>query len=148
MRLLVCGTRDGVLHAALVDVLCEVGREAGLRGDRVVLIHGDARGVDTQAANIGERLGWWVWPCPAEWEAQGRAAGGSRNQRMLDEGRPELVIACPGPRSRGTWDMVRRAQQAGVPTQVYSSRGRAEPLRLISSSEARRVAVQLELGER
>lgn len=47
----------------------------------------------------------------AEW-ADGPSAGPARNQRMLNEGKPDLVIAFPG--GRGTADMVRRAKEAGV----------------------------------
>jgi hypothetical protein len=43
----------------------------------------------------------------------GRAARPIRNQRMLDEGKPDLVVAFPG--GRGTTDMIRRAERAGVP---------------------------------
>lgn len=46
-------------------------------------------------------------------EAYNAAAGGIRNQRMLDEGKPDLVLAFPG--GKGTADMVRRARKAGVP---------------------------------
>lgn len=43
-----------------------------------------------------------------------------RNQRMLDEAAPDLVLAFRNEgRSRGTDDMVRRAKKAGVPTVVY-----------------------------
>jgi hypothetical protein len=54
-------------------------------------------------------------PCSvymADWDGLGRKAGPIRNQRMLDEGKPDLVIAFPG--GRGTADMVRRAREAGV----------------------------------
>lgn len=46
----------------------------------------------------------------------GKAAGPIRNQRMLDEGKPDLVVAFPG--GRGTADMVRRAKAAGVPVRL------------------------------
>lgn len=49
--------------------------------------------------------------CEADW-SQGRKAGPLRNQKMLDEFKPDLVIAFPG--GRGTADMVRRAKAAGV----------------------------------
>ena len=49
---------------------------------------------------------------PADWKVRGRAAGHIRNQQMLDEGRPHLVVAFPG--GRGTADMVRRARAAGI----------------------------------
>ena len=37
---------------------------------------------------------------------------------MLDEGKPDLVIAFPG--GRGTFDMVSRAIEAGLPTEVVT----------------------------
>jgi hypothetical protein len=42
----------------------------------------------------------------------GRSGGPKRNQQMLEEGKPDLVLAFPG--GRGTADMVRRAP-SGVP---------------------------------
>ncbi|MEM9912925.1 MAG: hypothetical protein AAF922_19365 [Pseudomonadota bacterium] len=42
----------------------------------------------------------------------GRAAGPIRNKEMLDEGCPDLVVAFPG--GRGTANMVKQAQAAGV----------------------------------
>jgi hypothetical protein len=53
---------------------------------------------------------------PANWKKHGRAAGPMRNQQMLDEGKPDLVIAFPG--GSGTADMVRRAKAAGVPVET------------------------------
>lgn len=46
------------------------------------------------------------------------AAGGIRNKQMLNEGKPDLVIAFPTENSKGTWDMVRRAKRAGIETVV------------------------------
>jgi hypothetical protein len=51
----------------------------------------------------------------------GKAGGSSRNQQMLDEGKPDLVIAFPTKNSKGTWDMVRRAKKAGVETIIVES---------------------------
>src|SRR5262249_62369122 len=42
----------------------------------------------------------------------GHSGGSKRNQQMLEEGKPDLVLAFPG--GRGTADMVRRAQEAGI----------------------------------
>jgi hypothetical protein len=50
---------------------------------------------------------------PADWEKYGKAAGPIRNQQILVEGKPDLVVAFQG--GRGTANMVSRAQQAGVP---------------------------------
>jgi hypothetical protein len=48
----------------------------------------------------------------ADWTRLGRAAGPIRNQRMIDEGKPDLVIGFEG--GRGTTDMLRRAAKAGI----------------------------------
>ena len=39
-------------------------------------------------------------------------AGFVRNQRMIDEGKPDLCVAFPG--GDGTADMVKRARAAGI----------------------------------
>ena len=43
----------------------------------------------------------------------GLSAGPARNQRMLDEGKPDAGIAFPG--GPGTADMTRRLKEAGIP---------------------------------
>jgi hypothetical protein len=48
----------------------------------------------------------------ADWESLGRKAGPIRNQRMLVEGKPDLVVAFPG--GNGTAGMVALARNAGV----------------------------------
>jgi len=50
----------------------------------------------------------------------GKRGGSSRNQQMLDEGKPDLVVAFPTKNSKGTYDMIRRAQKAGVETLVIT----------------------------
>lgn len=49
---------------------------------------------------------------PADWRKYGKSAGPLRNQQMIDEGKPDLVVAFPG--GTGTADMVRRAKAAGI----------------------------------
>jgi hypothetical protein len=59
---------------------------------------------------------------PAQWHKYGRAAGPIRNQQMLAEGKPDLVLAFHDDidGSRGTKDMVNRARRAGVKVEVIS----------------------------
>lgn len=112
--MLVCGGRDfldvGALNETL-DALASVVR-VGL------IIEGEAPGADTFAAVWAQTRGVDVARYPADWRAHGKAAGPLRNQRMLNEGKPDLVIAFPTARSRGTWDMVSKARYAGIPTWV------------------------------
>jgi hypothetical protein len=114
VRLLVCGGRDYVDQQAMFDFLDEL---AGvLRVD--VLIEGEQRGDDTLARDWAESRGIPIDPYPAEWDRYRSSAGMIRNQRMLREGQPELVVAFPTPKSVGTWGMVRIARMAGVTTWV------------------------------
>ena len=93
-----------------------------------VVVHGAASGADTIAKQWAESVGIRDEPYPANWSdlsqpgavvrtnRGGRQydarAGSRRNQRMLDEGRPDLVVAFPG--GNGTADMVKRARAAGL----------------------------------
>ena len=49
---------------------------------------------------------------PAEWKKHGKAAGPIRNRKMLQDGKPDLVLAFPG--GRGTANMVELATDAGI----------------------------------
>lgn len=66
------------------------------------------------ARQFAEKMSHWVKYVgyPAEWEAHGKAAGPIRNAHMLSDFKPDLVVAFPG--GRGTADMVKKAQDAGV----------------------------------
>lgn len=108
MRVLVCGGRDYRDKAFLWSVLDGLGPPAASE-----IISGMAPGADSYAAEWAQRFGFPLHKFHADWKTHGKAAGPIRNQRMLDEGKPDLVVAFPG--GRGTADMVRRARSAGVP---------------------------------
>ena len=95
--------------------LSRVDRKHGI----ATVIHGGARGADTVAARWAEAHSLEVVKFPADWQRHGRAAGGIRNQQMLDEGHPDAVVAFPG--GVGTADMVRRAKAAGLPVWEVSA---------------------------
>lgn len=78
-----------------------------------IVIHGDARGADTMGKTWAMNNGIYSVGIPALWSALGKAAGGRRNQAMLDIMKVEYVVAFPG--GNGTADMVRRAINAGIP---------------------------------
>lgn len=117
-RVLVCGGRGfndrDALHRAMLKHIPGVEvRPTGysLPGD-LVIIHGAAPGADSLAAEWAFDHMMRAEQFPADWKTHGRAAGPIRNQRMINEGRPDLVIAMAG--GRGTADMVRRARKAGI----------------------------------
>lgn len=112
MRVLVCGARDFTIESAVWGLLSDFLQVAKVE----VLIHGGAPGVDTIAGQWANERGIPVEVFPADWDASGRAAGPIRNQRMIDEGKPDVVFAING--GRGTADMLRRARRAGIPSIV------------------------------
>jgi hypothetical protein len=77
-----------------------------------VLIHGAASGADAHADSWAKSKGVPVEPYKANWKLHGKAAGPKRNQRMIDEGKPDRAVSFPG--GRGTADMVKRIQAAGI----------------------------------
>ena len=79
------------------------------------MIDGDQRGADRMAGRWARLRGIENLIFTADWAKRGKGAGPIRNQRMLDEGRPDLVVAFLG--GKGTTDMVRRAERAGVAVQ-------------------------------
>ena len=112
-RVLVTGGRGYPHCEAVFERLATCRQEAARNGLNLVVIHGDCpTGADHWAALWCRREGIEERRFPAQWDLHGRSAGPTRNQRMLDEGRPDLVLAFPG--GRGTADMVRRADTAGV----------------------------------
>lgn len=145
MRILVCGGRDyarvdkyyGCPHDdqnykdALKEyehvqlVLSALARKHSKHYDEhdnwlpfdIVIIEGDAKGADRAASD------WAVCNYskhevyPADWQRHGKAAGPIRNRQMLNEGKPDLVVAFPG--GAGTAHMVSIAKVAGVEVIVY-----------------------------
>ena len=81
--------------------------------DPRVIAQGGASGADRLAALWCHERGRDCAEFRALWATCGRAAGPLRNQKMLDQWRPDAVVAFPG--GRGTDDMVRRAVAASVP---------------------------------
>src|SRR5262245_24499598 len=121
MRVLVCGGRDYADSQTLADTMSRLRAERGIS----VVIAGGARGADTLAEEWAKANGIECIVFHADWATLGRSAGPIRNKRMLDEGRPDLVVAFPG--GRGTSDMTRRALDAGIEVIVV---GEPRPLRL------------------
>jgi hypothetical protein len=112
-RVLVCGGRDYDDRDHIWNTLTAIP-------DVTCIIHGCATGADSEAMIVAEALGIKHAPFRADWRTHGKAAGPIRNQRMLDEGKPDLVVAFPG--GRGTADMVRRARLAGLPVRIIKER--------------------------
>lgn len=112
MRVLVCGGRDFDDWQMFTNaMILYVGRFRGPNPD-ITIIAGEAIGADFLAKVYAKCVKWSYEGFPADWKKHGKAAGSIRNQQMLDEGKPDLVIAFPG--GNGARDMVTRSKKAGV----------------------------------
>jgi hypothetical protein len=113
-RVLVCGSRtfsDGVAISTVLDGI------STLKGGRLTVIHGAAKGADQIAGMWADARGRTQTPFAADWVRYGKRAGYLRNQQMLDEGHPDVVWAFvdkPLESSKGTKMMVDIARTAGV----------------------------------
>ena len=121
MRVLVCGGRDFTDYPFFRDKMEEIALARFARMDadeygnflyKVTIISGGAKGADSLAADWAA-VNWSGYEeYRADWNKHGKAAGPIRNQKMLDEGKPDLVIAFLG--GNGTNDMINRAKKADI----------------------------------
>lgn len=112
-RVCVTGGRD-YQDADFVSYILD--QLVSIHGD-IVLIEGGATGADYHAREwYRAKYGKDPITVEAEWTKFGKAAGGIRNQRMLDEFKPDLVVIFPG--NSGTMDMYKRSRKAKAAGQL------------------------------
>ena len=128
IRLLVCGSRDFARSDGDDQEELIRAHRQGLTIEYHLrmfpnigkLIHGAAQGADRTAATIVRfklrMAGDNIISFPADWQRYGRAAGPIRNTQMLDEGRPNRVLAffTNVSSSRGTLNMVNQSLKRGL----------------------------------
>lgn len=119
LRVLVCGDRnwtDKEFIWSRLDKLADLSNP--------LIIHGAARGADNLAGEWADDRMVPVESYPANWKRFGRAAGPMRNQRMIDAGKPDLVMAFHDnlEQSKGTKDMVTRARKHNIRVKTYQHR--------------------------
>lgn len=133
MKVLVCGGRDGNDRRLVDFVLNHLNKD----GDIKLVVQGGATGYDRLARDWAFRNGVPQKEYKADWanlnqpDAMIRTrkdgvkydarAGSRRNQKMLDEEKPDLVVAFPG--GFGTGDMVRRSLGGGFTVWEVSNTG-------------------------
>jgi hypothetical protein len=118
MRILVCGGRDYsktfVFNWLERNLRDEVSFKLGVNVWTLThIIEGGARGADEGAREWGLSEGVTVLTYQANWKRDGKAAGPKRNALMLNEGKPDVVVAFPG--GRGTANMTSQAAASGIP---------------------------------
>ena len=112
MRVLVCGGRDFDDYNLLSSYLVELFVKSLLVPEDVTIISGHARGADKLGERFANANNCKLLIFPADWDKYKKAAGFIRNQRMIDEGKPDLVVAFKG--GTGTADMVKRAKKHNI----------------------------------
>lgn len=120
-RLLVCGSRDWDEHGLIATFLDGLLSTHDIR----IVIDGGAKGADTKASLWAMASGIESKTYLADWDRYAGLAGPLRNQKMLDEGKPDLVVAFinkPLDESKGTKHMVGLARAARVKTIVVEVR--------------------------
>lgn len=108
-RVVAFGGRDFSDQPTIDSALDDFHRDIGIS----VVIEGEARGADLRSKAWAIKRGVPVEPYAADWDRLGNAAGPTRNQRMIDVGRPDCGIAFRG--GDGTADMKLRCELAGIP---------------------------------
>ncbi len=108
MKVLVCGGRELNDSSFIFSELDRLHAQY----DFVTVIEGAARGVDSIAGDWARARGLDLVEYPADWKNEGRHAALIRNERMLREGKPDLVIAFPG--GNGTSHTCWHAEKLGI----------------------------------
>jgi hypothetical protein len=104
MKVLVCGGRKYGDARFLFAQLNYLHQQLGI----TQIIQGGASGADYLAKGWAYSNDIECREFKADWNKHGKAAGPIRNKQMLDEGKPDIVMAFPG--GPGTANMMRLAE--------------------------------------
>lgn len=112
-RVLICGARDYKNKS-------RIKRKLEKRRPDLV-IEGGAPGADTLSGECADELGIAHCTFKANWKVYHKAAGPIRNKWMLSFGEPDEVWAFHPDlsKSKGTADMVKQAESAGIRVRRY-----------------------------
>ena len=112
MRVVVTGSRNLEDYDLVLDSIWGQMKVTEFR--KVRIASGGARGADSLAKKISINREVSFTEYVADWEKHGNAAGPIRNRDMIDDFDPDIVLAFPGPKSKGTWDCVKYALSRGI----------------------------------
>jgi hypothetical protein len=112
MKTIIAGSRHTRLSVRELDAIVA---DAGF--DVTEVVCGCADGVDKSGERWAKARGKLVRHFPADWSL-GKRAGPLRNSQMVEHA--EALIAIPAIDSRGTWDVVKKAEARGL--KVYVKR--------------------------
>jgi hypothetical protein len=87
----------------------------------ITIIEGGATGADSAAADFATVHYCQLEEYKADWKKHGTSAGPIRNRQMLEDGKPDIVLAFPG--GKGTANMIAQARAYGIPVVEYKYEG-------------------------
>ena len=120
VRVIVTGDRHwqptALARAVIVRLIAKHGVE------NLIIVHGNAPGVDLTFDAAAQELGVAREPHAADWDQHGKGAGPRRNAEMCRAG-ADLCIAVHRDlaKSKGTRGCVRLSVAAGIPTWLIDS---------------------------
>jgi len=111
-RVLICGSRDYTDYEKIKFFVYSLPPGSSI-------IEGECKGADKLARMAAEEKGipkQRIFRFPVDWSA-GKRGGPVRNKKMLDEGKPTVVIAFhdDAENSKGTKNMIEQSLKAGIP---------------------------------
>jgi hypothetical protein len=122
-RVLVTGARSVTLEGARLVrakllLACAPAMAEDLTRTAVTIVQGQCPygGVDRVAEDWAASYGATNEPHPIL--SSDNRDGKPRNSRMVDAG-AAICLAFPDDQSRGTWDCIRKAANAGIPVRIY-----------------------------
>lgn len=109
-RLIISGTREALSAEDRARVIGLLDEHA--HGHVTIGVGDCSTGIDALVRQYDPTARVFV----ADWDGDGKHAGPARNGRLVAwcAKAGGVLLAFPGPKSRGTWDCVRKAQSAGL----------------------------------
>ena len=115
MRLMVTGSRTWRDYARVREAISDENALEPVD----ILIHGGATGADMLADRACRSLGIPTEVHIPRWREEGKKAGVLRNIRMIEDAKPDRVLAFRSRgASRGTDHAIHHAQKRGIPLRV------------------------------
>ncbi len=110
MKVVISGGRNIEDYQLLVQAVKESGFTI------TCIVHGDATGADRLGKRYAVEYGIPQEVFPADWNKHGKAAGPIRNSEMINHVKDEQAgfISLWDGKSRGSWDCIRKAYEAGL----------------------------------
>lgn len=116
-RFFITGSRDLFIEKDIKKVLANLYAK-GINPKKLIMVVGDAKGVDATATKLWQKAGLRIEIYQAEWEEHGKKAGMLRNMAMLSSGVDYGYGFCKN-NSKGTNGMLNLASEQGVPFERF-----------------------------